>query len=82
MPIFGREYLYRDSEFGRIYIGFGKEGVQDVYHGVWAFTEPPKICQTIEFKKGESRAAIIETLFTLGREALDKFGAKKELWRA
>jgi hypothetical protein len=82
MPIFGREYLYRDAELGRIYIGFGKEGVEDIYHGVWAFTEPPQICQPVHFSKGVSRATVIEALFTFGREALNQFGAKKDLWRA
>lgn len=70
MPILGVEYLYADSEYGRVYIGFGKEALQDKYHGVWAFLEGPGLAQTIEFAPNQSRTLVIKELFGCGMEML------------
>lgn len=81
MPIMGIEYLYEDTEFGRIYIGFGREALQDKFHGVWAFTEGLATAQTVEFAKDQSRDSIVKALFQFGREVLYQYAARPTLLR-
>jgi hypothetical protein len=81
MPIMGIEYLWEDTEYGRIYIAFGREPLQDKYHGVWAFTNGLATAQTVEFAKDQTRTAVIKSLFQFGRECLYQYAARPTLLR-
>lgn len=81
MPIMGIEYLWEDIEFGRIYIAFGREPLQDKFHGVWAFTEGLATAQTVEFAKDQSRELVVKSLFKFGRECLNQYAARPTLIR-
>lgn len=85
MPILGIEYLYEDTEHGPVYIAFGKEAIEDRYHGVWALTGGPGLAQDVQFVEGTRRDQVVEALFTLGRETLASLASRQLLvegaWR-
>ena len=77
LPIVGIEYLKTKTEHGWLYIAFGKEGVEDVYHGAWAFLRSPAMMQTMQFKKGTSRDDVIKALEGQGMWLLDELAKRK-----
>lgn len=79
LPIVGIEYLKTKTEHGWLYIAFGREAVEDVYHGIYAFDRGPGIAQTMEFKKGTSRDDVMKALEAQGFWLLDEMNKRQLL---
>lgn len=76
LPIVGIEYLFTDTPHGRLYIALGKEALENRYHGVWAFTVGPGLAQPMEFKKDQSRKAVIRALEDQGLWMLEEMAKR------
>ena len=79
LPIVGIEYLKTKTDHGWLYIAFGKEALEDRYHGIYAFTEGPGIAQTMEFKKGTSREDVKKALEAQGIWLMEELNKRKLL---
>lgn len=79
MPIVGIEYLWEDTPHGRIYVAFGREQIENKYHGVWAVLEGPCVARPIEFTKDQPRDLIVKSLFKEGREWIEQCAPREML---
>ena len=86
LPILGEpEFLYTDLPYGRLYYALGLDG-RGCYHGVWAFTEGPGMCQPIEFAPNQSRTLVIKELIEQGGGLMSDLHIRgmltREYWNA
>ena len=72
LPIEKPEFLVEETAYGKLYLALGEDH-EGCYHGAWAFTEGPGICQVVTFAKNQPRRGVLNVL------RQDGFGVMSDL---
>ncbi len=75
MPIKHPEMWYVDTKSGRLYFGLGLDK-HGCYHGLWAFTRGPGICQDLHFAPNQPKSLVIKELLEQGAAMLVDMDAR------